>query len=105
MLQKVNEYFNEVVIGRVGKVERVIKDEQPTNRVRLSVVENWDAKEGVEPNWINITAFDKTADQVENIVKPGGIVTFFVKETEDGQYTNRTLNSFKIVVWPKKKEA
>lgn len=94
------QYFNEVVIGRIAKIEK--KD----NRINISVVENFDKKEE-EPNWINLTAFNndkiKMADRVEKACKSGTIVTFFVKKKVNGQYTNRTVVDFKVTHWPAKK--
>lgn len=105
MLREINEYTNEVVIGRVAKVE------DNGNRVSISLVENYDQKDA-EPNWVNVTAFDndkvKTAQTIISLNQKlesglkSCVLVMGVKKSENGQYTNRTLNWFKIVQFPKR---
>lgn len=103
MLKVVNEYMNEVLIGRVGKVEQTEKG------VRLSIVENYDDKrEGTQANWVNVSGFEKTAESLLSLESKGflkgSVVVMGLNVKENGQYTNRNINWFKIVQFPAKKE-
>lgn len=102
MLKVVNEYMNEVLIGRVGKVEQTEKG------VRLSIVENYDDKrEGTQANWVNVSGFEKTAESLISLDSKGflkgSVVVMGLNVKENGQYTNRNINWFKIVQFPAKK--
>lgn len=103
MIRKINEYDNEVVVARVAKVE--VDDK----KVKLSLVENYDERrENVPVNWLNVAAFDKTAESLRKLndkqYLKGAIIMATIRVSQNGDYENRNINSFKVVVFPKKKE-
>ena len=104
MRKELNEYDNELVVGRIAKVE-VAED-----KVKLSIVENFDEKgDDVSPKWVNATAFKKTAENLANLdskeLLKGALIVVTLRVTQNGEYTNRSVNSFKIAKFPAKKES
>ena len=101
MVKVINEYDNEFLIGRVGKVE------VDGDKVKLGIVENYDVKDA-QANWVNVTGFKKTATNLTSLnekeLLKGSIVAMTVRVSQNGDYTNRGVNSFKIVKFPAKKE-
>lgn len=105
MKRTINEYDNELIVGRIGKVD-IIEDGEKS-RVRLSVVENYDERDA-EASWEHVTGFGKVAEGLKKLnekdVLKNSIIVMTVHVKENGEYINKTINSFKIARFPIKKK-
>lgn len=104
MLKEINTYTQEIIIGRVAKIEKT-----DTGIIRLGIIDNYDEKgEAVEAKWINVSASDKTAATLDTLnnkgLMKGAILVAGLNKRINGEYTNRYINWFKIVQFPKSKE-